>query len=232
MPGFRLNAKNLFLTYPQCDLPLETIRDTLLESLTTFDPSYLVVSSESHEDGQLHRHVFIALAKKSDIRNANALDINGFHGNYQTARNPSNSRNYVIKDGHFIEWGVWAGGKRKRDEIFSEALAQPTREEAEEILRTNAPRDYAMGFGNISKCLDKVYTKSPAPFQSRFELTDFDLPATFTDWFTSDFLVSYLPSVSPMGVWPRLAIASSRFQLFLPGSEARYPRTSFNPGFI
>lgn len=197
MPGFRLNAKNLFLTYPQCDLPLETIRDTLLEALTTFEPSYLVVSSEAHEDGQLHRHVFIALAKKSNIVNAQALDINGFHGNYQTARNPSNSRNYVIKDGHFIEWGVWAGGKRKRDEIFSEALAQPTREEAEEVLRTYAPRDYAMGFGNISKCFDKVYAKSPPTFQPRFELTDFNLPATFTDWFNSDFLVSSLSFAIP-----------------------------------
>lgn len=194
---FRLQAKNLFLTYPQCDLELEVIRDTLLEVLTTFEPSYLVVSSEAHEDGQLHRHVFIALAKKSDIRNANALDINGFHGNYQTARQPTNSRNYVIKDGQFIEWGVWASGKRKRDEIFSEAFSKPTREEAEEVLRTEAPRDYAMGFGNVSKCLDKMYAKMPDPYVSEFELSDFNLPADFWDWYSANLMVS---SASTAGV--------------------------------
>lgn len=187
---FRLNAKNLFLTYPQCDLELEVIRDTLLEALTTFEPSYLVVSSEAHEDGQLHRHVFIALAKKSDIRNANALDINGFHGNYQTARQPNNSRNYVIKDGQFIEWGVWAGGKRKRDEIFAEALSKATREEAEEVLRTEAPRDYVMGYGNVSKCFDKMYAKVSPTFVPDYEFSDFNVPADFWSWFNSSFMVS------------------------------------------
>lgn len=187
---FRLNAKNLFLTYPQCDLELEVIRDTLLEALTTFEPSYLVVSSEAHEDGQLHRHVFIALAKKSDIRNANALDINGFHGNYQTARQPNNSRNYVIKDGQFIEWGVWAGGKRKRDEIFAEALSKPTREEAEEVLRTEAPRDYVMGYGNVAKCFDKMYAKVTPTFVPDYEFSDFNVPADFWSWFNSSFMVS------------------------------------------
>lgn len=135
---FRLQSKKLFLTYPQCPIDKEIALDLLKEILTNFGPSYIVVSSELHQDGSPHLHAFVALNKKYDSRQPDCLDLINpaddarYHGNYQGARNAGHSKQYVKKDGNFIEWGQeGGGGKRSRDEAFEEALSAGTREEAE-----------------------------------------------------------------------------------------------------
>lgn len=213
MPGFRLNSKNLLLTYPQCGLDKEVALDLLREKLSDFDLAYIVVSREFHkypEDHEHagepnpddpHLHAFISLKKKYDARNPTCLDLvdpandTVYHGNYQGARQPKNAREYVIKDGDICEHGEWVerGEKRNRDEAFAEALAAPSREEAEEIIKSKAPRDFFMGFGNITSALDKVFKPVHVDYQSQFDLNDFNLPADFWNWYNANFMVSSPP---------------------------------------
>lgn len=197
MPGFRLQSKKLFLTYPQCDLDKADAANLLKDILGPFDPSYIVVSSELHEDGSPHLHAFIVLTKKYDTRNPNSLDLNGFHGNYQAARDAVNVRSYVIKDDDFYEIGSWdlQQKKRSRDSVFADAFAAASRQEAEEILRTEAPRDYAMGHSNISRCLDSIF-KPPRTTYTGRQLSDFDtnlVPQPFWDWHSANFMVGVCP---------------------------------------
>lgn len=187
------------MTYPQCPIDKDICLDLLKEILTTYGISYIVVSSEQHEDGSPHLHAFISLTSKYDQRNANCLDITDpatdtvYHGNYQASRNIAASKQYVKKDGNFTEEGNDATvAKRTRDEAFAEALAANTRQEAEEILRSKAPRDYCMGFGNITSCLDKVFKPDPAPYQSDWTIDDFTLPSGFWSWYSANFMVSSL----------------------------------------
>lgn len=192
---YRLACKHLFLTYPQCPLSKEEGLELLRPILLPFDPSYVCIASELHEDGNSHLHVLALLRRKLNTRNARYFDLGAYHGNYQAARNPSDVRDYVTKDGNFLEEGEFEQRKRKRDEYYSEALAAQSREEAEEILRTNAPRDYFMGFGNISKCLDKVFSKTRDPYESSRKLSDFNLPSSIWDWHSESYQVCLNPSL-------------------------------------
>lgn len=215
MPGFRLQSKNLLLTYPQCPIDKQIVLDLLKGILTPFGISYIVVSSELHQDGSPHLHAFVSLNKKYDSRQPTCLDIADpaddtvYHGNYQGARQPKASVDYVKKDGDYIEEGEFGTNtKRSRDDAFAEAFAAATREEAEEIIRTNAPRDYAMGFGNISKCLDKVFRPPIAPYQSPYTIDDFNIPDDFWDWFYTGFSVS-MPTAAGLFPYPKITLTFS-----------------------
>lgn len=99
MKSFRINAKNLFLTYPKCDATREDMRDHLYKLL---DADYgvvkYIVAKEKHQDGTDHLHCFVELNKKLNVQNASYFDYNGHHGNYQSSRSPFATAKYCIKD--------------------------------------------------------------------------------------------------------------------------------------
>lgn len=101
---FRINAKSVFLTYPQCDLQKEHLL-TFINTLK-YKYSYAIICTENHEDGNKHLHAVIKFKKKVDIRNEHTFDLNGFHPNIQTTKNINASINYVKKDGDYIEDGI------------------------------------------------------------------------------------------------------------------------------
>jgi len=116
MPNFRLNAKNFFLTYPQCPLPI----NTLVTKLSGLRPAtYVLVSSEQHADGTPHLHALLCLVDKYNCRNERFFDVTcegrTYHPNLQAVRNLNDVRTYIIKDGNFVEQGEFVDpGKRKR----------------------------------------------------------------------------------------------------------------------
>ena len=107
---FQLNAKNIFLTYPKCGLPLPIM---LAFFVSGCNPEYAVVSSEKHEDGSLHRHALLQFSKPFRTRSETIFDIQGFHPNIQSARNPAATDKYVKKDQDFIEHGSFLGKPEK-----------------------------------------------------------------------------------------------------------------------
>lgn len=96
--AFRLQAKHLSLTYPQCDGTKQDLVLHLQAKLGRWTILYYVVAQETHADGGLHFHAAIGLNKKCDIRNADLLDFNGSHGNYQGTRDPAAWVQYCTKD--------------------------------------------------------------------------------------------------------------------------------------
>lgn len=106
--SFRLNAKNLFLTWPKNDADAGVVTNNLLEHFGADNVSYLCVSTEDHEDGTPHLHALVCLKNKVDIKNAATLDEigGGKHGNYQSAKNVRNVLEYVKKGGNFVEHGT------------------------------------------------------------------------------------------------------------------------------
>lgn len=106
----RLNAKQLFLTYPKCDMGLLYILNYLRDKLRLQNIEIVnhIVAHEEHKDGEPHRHVYLEL-NSPIIGNseANMLDIisidnRRWHGNYQTAKNPTRVIGYTTKEGSFI----------------------------------------------------------------------------------------------------------------------------------
>lgn len=104
---FRLNAKNLFLTWPKNDVDSGTVLNKIVETFGMDNVSYVCVSEEEHEDGSPHLHAVVCLKKPCDVRNVKTLDdIGGKHGNYQSARNVKDVYTYVRKGGKFVEHGT------------------------------------------------------------------------------------------------------------------------------
>lgn len=64
-----------------------------------------MVAQEQHEDGSPHIHAYVRFAKEKDVRKQEYFDIDGFHGNYQTAKSSIAVTRYCKKDGNFIQFG-------------------------------------------------------------------------------------------------------------------------------
>lgn len=105
--SFRIAAKNLFLTYPQCPIKCEEAATQLKATFQNSSILYLHVVREKHEDGSPHLHVLICLEQKKSTTCASFADLvtensdgttTVFHGNYQCAKDPLSVKKYLEKD--------------------------------------------------------------------------------------------------------------------------------------
>lgn len=93
---FRVNSKNLFITFPKCPLAKSVIGEHIWNTISC---TYVMVSQEKHQDGSLHLHVLAQSKKKFDIRNARVLDLEGYHPSIETARGTYEQvRTYMTKE--------------------------------------------------------------------------------------------------------------------------------------
>jgi hypothetical protein len=103
----RLYAKNFILTFPK--LPDFSYQDVIsrlqkhkFSSLLTF----YAISKDSHQDGDLHAHVFLHYHKRVQINKLSFFDfLFNKHGHYLAARKPRQAYEYVVKHSDFVEHG-------------------------------------------------------------------------------------------------------------------------------
>jgi len=126
---FRINAKSVFLTYPQCSLDKKILMN-FLASLK-HEAKYIIVCHEKHKDGSPHLHAVITFKTKVDIKKESYFDINGFHPNIQTTKNINASITYCKKDGDFIE-----EGSHNNDHVNKIATMLPTFTEVDAFLES------------------------------------------------------------------------------------------------
>jgi hypothetical protein len=96
MNKFRLNSKNLSLTYPQCSISKTEALKFLSAKLGDNLKEYLIVQ-EVHEDGNLHLHCYLELNKRVDYNSATCLDMLDCHGNYQSTKKKESWIEYLLK---------------------------------------------------------------------------------------------------------------------------------------
>lgn len=97
-PGYRLNVKSTFLTFPRCEM---TKADALrrLVAGSRFQPLWAVIAQEKHSDGAHHLHLLVEWTKKINIRDATALDyITNQHGSYEKTRALPSALKYLYKE--------------------------------------------------------------------------------------------------------------------------------------
>nr|WPR18641.1 MAG: replication polyprotein [Chemarfal virus 204] len=108
---FRLQSKNFFLTYPRCEVSKDEAMVQLKHLLP--DIQYCAIAKELHKDGTPHLHVLLTLPKKKEITNQTFFDLGTYHGNYQSARNNEDVKEYIFKsDLTPLEYGVWESNKQ------------------------------------------------------------------------------------------------------------------------
>lgn len=110
--GFRVAAKQFFLTFPQVapstydDIVsmLQTSQDNSLESA--------IIATEKHKDGNPHLHIYIAFHQKKNIKDPKYFDkyfhpaTRDYHCNIQSVRSKKSVWKYITKDGMYTTIGI------------------------------------------------------------------------------------------------------------------------------
>ena len=108
---FRLASKTFFLTFPQCNFPLDQfvqrIQDFFIEKNRIIEKG--VASQEQHQDGHPHLHAFIVIDKQISTCNPAYFDnlvVPAKHPNIVSHLRGSHLQtiNYVIKDGTYLSF--------------------------------------------------------------------------------------------------------------------------------
>ncbi|AHM88320.1 RepA [Axonopus compressus streak virus] len=95
--GFRFQSRNIFLTYPRCNLAPELIGSFLLSLLSPYHVMFITVTSELHKDGTPHIHALAQTDKRVHTYSPGFFDVQGFHPNIQSARSPQTVLSYILK---------------------------------------------------------------------------------------------------------------------------------------
>lgn len=177
--AYRLNTRSVFLTYPQCDIPM---RD-MLEELTNIRPyANYCICQERHEDGNLHLHALLRYDSPVNTRNERYFDVRGHHPNVQSARDIKAVLKYIRKDGNYEEnWPT----KRNYGEILSECKDYTSFMDA---MKDNQPKDYILHQDKLEYFAEKFYKRPPSPYDQIPEARPWNLPDDLNNWLSGEFI--------------------------------------------
>lgn len=95
---FRMQAKNWFLTFPQCAVTKEQALEAIISKLIT-SVKGVIVAQEKHADGENHLHIAIFLHDKLRTSSPEYWDfVCGKHGNYQSLKSIKGTIAYLKKE--------------------------------------------------------------------------------------------------------------------------------------
>lgn len=122
--NFRINGRELCLTYSRCDIP----KDEMLvhfKLLLGAKLDYICVSQETHKDGGKHLHAHLQFGKSYDLKGNRTLDYANHHPSIEKTKNSQFWNEYVKKDKDYLEWGTFkviSKKKAKRERATNEEL--------------------------------------------------------------------------------------------------------------
>lgn len=200
-PGFRLNALQLFLTYPQCSIS----KELMLQKLKAiYDIDKYIISQEKHEDGNLHLHCYVKLNKVINIRNDKKFDVmegdKTYHPNIQSCKAPKKVMSYVIKDKDYItniEETYLKALKDNDDEVKVKTLYSLAREQAsegklEEAFMTLSHQKLARDMTLYGPTIERnIRGLVPRNTEVEYDIDCFDIPFT---WDKSKTLILHGPT--------------------------------------
>lgn len=142
--GFRLQGKQIFLTYSQCDLDPNEL---LLWLLDKVDPIRLRVGQEHHEDGGLHLHCVLKSRKRLNIQSERYFDWQGFHPSIEKVKHWEKTWKYCAKEGNYFDY---EGEGESDDEVDPDAFDCES-SYLRDSMRAGVPYGYASRLWQISK---------------------------------------------------------------------------------
>ncbi|APB03269.1 replication protein [Tobacco leaf curl Cuba virus] len=190
------NAKNYFLTYPQCSLTKEEALSQLKKLNTPVNKKFIKICRELHQDGKPHLHVLIQFEGKYNCTNNRFFDLVSpsrsahFHPNIQGAKSSSDVKSYIDKDGDTLEWGKFQidgrsarGGCQTTNDTYAKALNASSAEEALQIIKEEQPQHFFLQHHNLVANAHRIFQKAPEPWVPPFQLSSFtNVPEEMQDW--------------------------------------------------
>lgn len=189
--SFRLQAKNVFLTYPHCPLSKEDLLALLLAKGGLPTVQYHTIAIEAHQDGTPHLHAILSFSSKLTTRDARFFDVVSddvtYHPNVQTVRSVRNSIEYVKKDGNYISTHPSDVGSSSQQR-WATILDAETRDAFLQRARELDPKEYVLRHDAIVSFAEKHYAPIAEPYVPNPDY-NFILPDTITQWLDTEFQV-------------------------------------------
>jgi len=145
--SFAFDGVHIFLTYPQCTLERERVRDFLRTLLPECE---YIVARELHDDGQPHIHAYAHFGRRRRFASASAFDVDGFHPNIQKPRSARDVIAYCRKEDSepLVSDGISSVSDKPTG--WGDLLELSTNErEFLELARSRFPRDYVLSLERL-----------------------------------------------------------------------------------
>lgn len=157
MSSFRLSAKNLFLTYPNCGLKDACLN--FLQEKFTDTLKFCLVAQETHSSGEPHLHAVVCLSRKTNFKRPDCLDFSGHHGDYQAARDLDASITYCKKDDPSpLEYGSLEKSTKRK---WQDCAAAESYDSFMESVASTDFKSFVI-FNDKIECFARKKFKSPA----------------------------------------------------------------------
>lgn len=162
LKNFRVQAKKLFLTYPQCSTSKEQIQENLAE-MQLPHLEWSLIAEEKHKSGVPHIHIGLGFSEKIHysgekghklLRSLVKSDLlpMGKPGNFVAMRSFLASMGYLIKEGNYLARGIdpqeVLNGKKK-DSEFKLAITEMVAGKSAAQIMEEYPATYALRRKNI-----------------------------------------------------------------------------------
>nr|ALU33539.1 AC1 [Pepper yellow leaf curl Thailand virus] len=211
---FRINAKNYFLTYPQCSLTKEEALSQIQALETPTNKLFIRICRELHEDGTPHLHVLIQFEGKFQCKNQRFFDLKSptrsahFHPNIQGAKSSTDVKAYMEKDGDVLDHGVFQidgrsarGGCQSANDAYAEAINSGSKAAALNILKEKAPKDFVLQFHNLNSNLDRIFAHPLEVFVCPFPSSSFDqVPEELDEWVAGNVVSAAARPLRPISI--------------------------------
>lgn len=182
---FEFNAKNIFLTYPRCDLsPADAL--PLIRALPVLAgrPFTHVIAQEQHADGSNHLHAVISLRRALHCRSERSFDLareggDDYHPNIQRPRCLSDVLEYTTKGGNYISDHpkVSQGGVSDWGTILTDSTSKS---DFLERVAKRYPRDYVLSYSRLVEFADIKYRTEAPVYEPRY--SEFAVPNELRQW--------------------------------------------------
>lgn len=180
---FTFDGVHIFLTYPQCTLEREQLRDFLRDLVPGCE---YIIGRELHGDGEPHLHAYVHFGRRRRFASASAFDVEGFHPNIQKPRSARDVIAYcrkedtspLVSDGLASVgttpsgWGDVLGVSRTKDEFL-------------ELVRARFPRDYVLGLERLLFFCEWRFGRDETVYSGRTRGA-FREPDSLAAWVTSN----------------------------------------------
>nr|WKU84254.1 replication-associated protein [Eleusine indica associated virus] len=201
--SFHLRSANIFLTYPHCSVSPQEAGEFLWGKARPYNPIYIIISSEFHQDNTPHLHCLLQTDKPVKTRDPSFFDIQGHHPNIQPSRSPNKTREYILKNpiskyerGVFIPRGGFIHGasagnstKQTKNEIMADIISSSTsKQDYLSMVQKAFPFDWATKLQHFEYSAERLFPTTEAPFIPPHPVTTPDLHCyeTIETWMTEN----------------------------------------------
>ena len=175
---FRIQSKQLFLTYAQCTLDGADVSNRLSNLLAPYGIICSRVGTEQHQDGGTHLHCYFKLNGRFETRNQRFFDLDGFHPNIVSViRDSKATWEYCGKDGNTIDVGT---GPQDTVNKWLAVVQAQTKEDAMAAALEASPKDYVLQHERLEYFINKHFQQGIPEYIPTF--TEFVTPPELDQW--------------------------------------------------